>query len=402
MPHRKHRYAVIALAAAGIVGLGWVAYNANRAPGGPQAPAAAGAKAGGAGAPAAPLPVETALAAPQNITDEAAAVGTLRSNESVVLRPETAGRIASIGFKDGVPVAKGKVLVALDAATQEAELQQAKANHALAVTNFKRTEELLAKKFISQQSLDTTAANLKVQEAAVALAEAKLAKTRIRAPFAGVVGIREVSVGDYVKEGADLINLEDIRTLKLDFRLPELYLSRLQKGQAVEVSVDALPNQAFKAVLDAVDPLVDANGRAISLRARLDNPELKLRPGMFARVRLLFGNRDGVLMIPEQAIVSGGGKQTVFRIEEGKAKKVEVKTGLRRNAQVEILSGLAAGDRIITAGQLKVQDGSPVKAVDAAPQPAQDAEGTGISKPPATTAAPQAAPGPAAAPAKQG
>ena len=220
--------------------------------------------------------------------------------------------------------------------------------------------------------------------------------------LAGVVGIREVSVGDYVKEGADLINLEDIRTLKLDFRLPELYLSRLQKGQAVEVSVDALPNQAFKAVLDAVDPLVDANGRAISLRARLDNPELKLRPGMFARVRLLFGNRDGVLMIPEQAIVSGGGKQTVFRIEEGKAKKVEVKTGLRRNAQVEILSGLAAGDRIIPAGQLKVQDGSPVKAVDAAPQPAQDAEGTGISKPPATTAAPQAAPGPAAAPAKQG
>ena len=402
MPHRKHRYAVIALAAAGIVGLGWVAYNANRAPGGPQAPAAAGAKAGGAGAPAAPLPVETALAAPQSITDEAAAVGTLRSNESVVLRPETAGRIASIGFKDGVPVARGTVLVALDAATQEAELQQAKANHALAVTNFKRTEELLAKKFISQQSLDTTAANLKGQEAAVALAEAKLAKTRIRAPFAGVVGIREVSVGDYVKEGADLINLEDIRTLKLDFRLPELYLSRLQKGQAVEVSVDALPNQAFKAVLDAVDPLVDANGRAISLRARLDNPELKLRPGMFARVRLLFGNRDGVLMIPEQAIVSGGGKQTVFRIEEGKAKKVEVKTGLRRNAQVEILSGLAAGDRIITAGQLKVQDGSPVKAVDTAPQPAQEAEGTGVSKPPAATAAPQAAPGPAAAPAKQG
>ena len=402
MPHRKHRYAVIALAAAGIVGLGWVAYNANRAPGGPQAPAAAGAKAGGAGAPAAPLPVETALAAPQSITDEAAAVGTLRSNESVVLRPETAGRIASIGFKDGVPVARGTVLVALDAATQEAELQQAKANHALAVTNFKRTEELLAKKFISQQSLDTTAANLKVQEAAVALAEAKLAKTRIRAPFAGVVGIREVSVGDYVKEGADLINLEDIRTLKLDFRLPELYLSRLQKGQAVEVSVDALPNQAFKAVLDAVDPLVDANGRAISLRARLDNPELKLRPGMFARVRLLFGNRDGVLMIPEQAIVSGGGKQTVFRIEEGKAKKVEVKTGLRRNAQVEILSGLAAGDRIITAGQLKVQDGSPVKAVDTAPQPAQEAEGTGISKAPAGNAAPQAAPGPAAAPAKQG
>lgn len=372
MPSSRHRIAVIALAAAGLAGLGWFAYTANRTP---QAPLAATAKPGAPG-PAAPTPVavETALVSALTLADEASAVGTLRSNESVVLKPETPGRIASIDFQDGVPVTKGAVLVALDGATQEAELQQARANYSLALTNFKRSEELLAKKFISQQALDTSAANLKVQEAAVALAEAKLAKMRIRAPFAGVVGIREVSVGDYVKEGAELINLEDIRTLKADFRLPEVYLDRLKKGQRVEVSVDALPGRSFKAVLDAVDPLVDANGRAISLRARLDNPELKLRPGMFARVRLLFGNRTGVLMLPEQAIVSGGGKQFVYRVEAGKAKKVEVKTGLRHDAQVEAVSGLAAGDRVVVAGQLRLQDGSLVKPVDSGSQAGQPQE----------------------------
>ena len=378
MPHRKHRYAVIALAAAGIVGLGWVAYNANRAPGGPQAPAAAGAKAGGAGAPAAPLPVETALAAPQSITDEAAAVGTLRSNESVVLRPETAGRIASIGFKDGVPVAKGTVLVALDAATQEAELQQAKANHALAVTNFKRTEELLAKKFISQQSLDTTAANLKVQEAAVALAEAKLAKTRIRAPFAGVVGIREVSVGDYVKEGQDLVNLEDIGQLRVDFRLPEAYIGRLGKGQAIEVASDALPGAAFRAELAAVDPQVDPGGRSLSVRARLDNAAGKLRPGMFVRVRVLFGERRGVLMVPEQAVVPGG-LPAVFKVVDGKAALTRVRLGIRRDARVEVVEGLADGDVVVTAGQLKLRDGAPVRPVGETGAAAQPAAGHGTA-----------------------
>ncbi|HZX32230.1 MAG TPA: efflux RND transporter periplasmic adaptor subunit, partial [Rhodocyclaceae bacterium] len=265
MVFSRKRLLVVVIAALGLAGLGYVAYSANRMPSaGPVAPAAGAPGKPGAGGPPGgfAVAVETAPVAASNFVDEANAVGTLKSNESVVLRPETAGRVAAINFKDGAVVAKGTVLLALDAAIQEAELQQAKANLALAEANFRRNEELLGKKFISQQALDNVAATLKIQQAAVQLAEAKVGKTRIRAPFNGVVGLRNVSVGDYVKEGQDLVNVEEVGTLKVDFRLPEAYLGRLAKGQAVEVASDALPGQAFKAVLDAVDPLVDQNGRA--------------------------------------------------------------------------------------------------------------------------------------------
>jgi membrane fusion protein (multidrug efflux system) len=177
-----------------------------------------------------------------------------------------------------------------------------------------------------------------------------------------MVGLRNVSVGDYVKEGQDLINIEDIGTLRVDFKLPETYLGRVVKGQVVEVSTDALPGEQFKAVLDAVDPMVDQNGRAISSRARLDNATGRLRPGMFVRVRLLFGERKNVLMAPEQAIVPGA-QPTVFKVVDGKAVATRVKLGVRRAAQVEIVDGLAAGDVVVTAGQLKLRDGAPVRAI---------------------------------------
>lgn len=361
---KNTRSGIIAIALAGLAVLAYTAYSANRAPAaGPTAPAKA------AGGPAASFPtaVEVAKVSASDFDDDVSAVGTLKSNESVVLRPETAGRIASIGFKDGAIVAKGAVLVVLDAAIQDAELQQARANLGLAKSSYERNVELVGKKFLSQQALDSSAATLKVQEAAVQLAEAKAAKMRIRAPFTGMVGLRNVSVGDYLKDGQDLINIEDVATLRVDFRLPENYLGRLSKGQTLEVLSDALPGERFKAVLDAVDPLVDPNGRAISARARLDNAKGKLRPGMFVRVRLLFGERKGVLMVPEQAIVPGG-QPAVFKVLDGKAKLVKVKLGVRRAAQVEVAEGLAAGDLVVTAGQLKLREGAAVRPVgDGAP-----------------------------------
>jgi membrane fusion protein (multidrug efflux system) len=370
MPSNKRRLWIVVLAFAGLSGLAYFAYQANRSS--PVAPMAVANKPAGA-APAGPpggfaLPVETDKVVAVDLALDATAVGSLRSNESVVLRPETAGRISAINFKDGVAVSKGALLVGLDAAMQSAEFEQAKANLGLAQSNQKRNQELFEKKFISQQSLDNTGAALKVQEAAVALAQAKLDKTRIKAPFAGVVGIRNVSVGDYVKEGQELINLEDISTLKIDFRLPESYLGQLKPGQSIEISTDALPGQRFEAVLDAINPLVDTNGRAISCRALLSNAEAKLRPGMFVRVRLIFEKRSNVLLIPEQALVPDAKAPYVFRVSDGKAARVVVKPGLRRNAQVEIIEGLAAGDEIVTAGQLKLRDGAPVRALgEAAP-----------------------------------
>jgi len=363
------------LALAGLAGLGYYAYTANRAPA--MAPAAAGSKAPAGPAGGFAVSVEVAKVAATDFSDEASAVGNLKSNESVVMRPETPGRIAAVHFRDGAIVGKGAVLVTLDAAVQEAELEQARANLALARSNHQRNQELLEKKFVSAQALDNSAATLKVQEAAVQLAAAKVGRMRIKAPFDGMVGLRNVSVGDYVKEGQDLINIEDIGTLRVDFKLPETYLGRVAKGQAVEVSSDALPGEQFTAVLDAVDPMVDQNGRAISSRARLDNRAGKLRPGMFVRIRLLFGERRNVRMIPEQAVVPGA-QPTVFKVVDGKAQTTKVKLGVRRAAQVEIVDGLAAGDVVVTAGQLKLRDGTPVRAIGeggAAAQPPGGMEG---------------------------
>ena len=369
----NRRLVIIILAVAGLLGLGYYAYTANRVP---AAAPAAGENGAGSKAPAGPaggfaVAVEVAQIAAADFSDVASAVGNLKSNESVVLRAETPGRIAAINFHDGAIVNKGALLVALDAAVQEAELQQARANLALARSNHQRNRELLEKKFVTAQALDNSAATLKIQEAAVQLAEAKVGRMRIKAPFTGMVGLRNVSVGDYVKEAQELINIEDIGTLRVDFKLPETYLGRVRKGQAVEVSSDALPGEQFAAVLDAVDPMVDQGGRAISSRARLGNASGKLRPGMFVRVRLLFGERRNVLMAPEQAIVPGA-QPTVFKVVDGKAVASKVKLGVRRAAQVEIVDGLAAGDVVVTAGQLKLRDGVPVRAIGegtpAAPQ----------------------------------
>lgn len=361
---KKTHYGIIALALAGLIAAGYFAYTANRAPAsGPATPAGGGgpgANGGGPGGSA--MAIEVARVKASDFADDVSAVGTLKSRESVVLRPETPGRVSAINFKDGSIVARGTLLVALDAAIPSAELQQAKANMALAQSSHQRNLELLGRKFISPQAVESSSATLKIQEAAVQLAAAKVAKTRILAPFTGMVGLRNISVGDYVKEGQDLINIEDTATLRVDFRLPESYLGRLKPGQTVEVTSDALPGERFKAVLDAVDPLVDQGGRAISARARLDNAAGQLRPGLFVRVRLLFGERQGVLMVPEQAIVPGA-QPAVFRVVDGKAALVKVKLGVRRAAQVEVVDGLAEGDVVVTAGQLKLRDGVAVRAV---------------------------------------
>ena len=364
----SRRPLVVALCVVGLAGLAAFAWYANQ-PGsrnGVSQSAGAPQQAGAGGGQNAPVPVEVALVAARAMADDVTAVGSLVSNESVVLRPEVAGRISRIAFRDGDAVKRGEVLVELDAAVQRAELQQAHANLTLAEANFRRTEDLFARKFVSQSSRDNARAELELARAGVALAQARLERTQIRAPFAGVVGIRSVSPGDYVKDGDALINLEDIATLKVDFRLPELYLDRVKPGQSLELASDVLPGETFAARVDAIDPLVDAQGRAGAPRASLPNPDGRLRPGVFARVRLILAERPEVLVVPEAALVPAPGNvQFVYRVADGKAERVNVTTGVRREAVVEIASGLAAGEQVVTAGQLKLRDGAPVKVLQA-------------------------------------
>jgi membrane fusion protein (multidrug efflux system) len=346
------------VAALGITAMGAYAYYAQRSP-----QAAVEQTAGPrSAASAAPPAVDVAKVSSTRLVDDVNAVGTLRSNEAVVVRPEVAGRITRLNFSDGQQVKKGQLLVGFDASVNQAEVLQAKAELSIAKANFNRNEDLARQKFISERAKDESEANVQVLEAKLALAQARLSKLEIRAPFSGIVGIRNVSVGDYVKDGADLINLEDISSVKVDFRVPEKYADLAKKGQVLEIMVDALPGKSFRAKVDAIDPQVDSSGRSASLRGRIENPEGKLKPGMFARVKLILAERENALVIPEEAIVPQGGKVTVWKIVDGKAMRTEVKTGLRRAAKVEIVQGLQLGDTVVTAGQIRLsKDGTVVR-----------------------------------------
>lgn len=309
--------------------------------------------------PSAPM-VEAAKVVLQTLPQTITAVGSLRSDESVTVRPEVAGRVSSILFREGQHVAKGMTLIRLEPSINQAEVQQARANLKLAQGKYNRAVELSQQNFISGQAKDEAENNLRVAEAAVALADAHLAKTEIKAPFSGIIGLRVVSVGDYVKEGADVVNLESIDPLKVDFRVPEVNMRQVEVGQTLTVSLDAVPGRTFEGKVFALNPLVDAAGRSLVIRAIVRNPGTSLRPGMFARVRLITRDQKDTLVIPEQAVIPQGEEQFVFRVVDGKVQRVKVDIGQRRDAKVEVVKGLDANDVVVTAGQLKLRDGMPV------------------------------------------
>ncbi len=355
--------AVLALAGAALAA--WWLQNRPSAAGAGAASAAASATAprGGAGT-GGPVAVEVGRAEQVRLEDDALAVGTLRSNQGVMLRPEVSGRILKLGFADGQRVRRGQVLVQLDDALQVAQLQQAQAQAGIARTNLQRNRELLAQSFVSQSVVDQAQAALEVAEAQVALAQAQLQRMKVVAPFDGVVGIRNVNVGDYVKDGADLVQVEDIASVLVDFRLPERYLAQLKPGQAVSVNLDALPGKAFVAHVEAMDSQLDASGRSLLVRARLANVSGELRSGMFARTRVVFGVREQAIVVPEEALVPLGDRQFVVKVVDGPngsklGQRVEAHIGARRAGRVEILQGLKQGDLLVTAGQARLMRGEP-------------------------------------------
>src|SRR4051812_17394509 len=248
----------------------------------------------------APIAVEAVKVMLQPMPQSITAVGSLRSDESITVRPEVAGRISEILFQEGQRVARGATLVRLDPSINRAEVEQGRANLKLAKSKYDRAVDLAKSNFISGQARDEAENNLRVAEAGLQLAEARLAKMEIKAPFSGIIGLRVVSIGDYAKEGSDIVNLESIDPLKVDFRVPEIYLRQIQVGQTLNVTLDAIPGKTFEGKVFAVNPLVDAAGRAIVIRAVVRNPDTSLRPGMFARVRLFTRDLQDALVIPEQ------------------------------------------------------------------------------------------------------
>ena len=321
-----------------------------------------GKGAGAAGAVA----VEAGRVEALDLSVDAQAIGTLRARQSVLLRPEVSGRIVKLGFVDGQPVRKGQILVQLDDSLQAAQLLQAEAQASIASSHLKRNRELLAQNFVSASVVDQALSNLQVAEAQVALSRAQLGRMQVRAPFDGVAGIRAVNLGDYVKDGSDLVGLEDSTSLWVDFRLPERFVPQLKLGQAVELALDALPGRKFKAKVEALDTQLEANGRSLLVRAQLEGVHSELRSGLFARVRVLFATHQNALLVPEEALVPQGGKQYIIKLVPGvdgkgggapTAQRLEAKIGLRMPGKVELLEGVQAGDRVVTAGQSKLLKG---------------------------------------------
>ena len=371
------------VAIAGVAGLGWWAWGVHRSAtpaveiatagaatppaGAPQdgPPARRAPAASGTGDPRGPIGVEAARAERVSLSETVSAVGTLRANESVTIKPEVAGLIERIHFDGGARVRKGALLVSLDASIAAAEAEQTRAELGLAQANYQRTADLARQQFVSERARDEAAASLKVLEARLKLAQARLAKSTIRAPFSGVLGLRNVSAGDFVREGAELVTLEDVSLMKVDLRLPERYLGQLRPGQLIEVEFDAYPGRRFEARMEAIDVRVDADGRSLVARGRLPNADGLLRSGMFAKVTLTLSERDDAVMVPEEAVFPAGEDQFVYRIDDGKATRVRVRTGLRREGRVEIVEGVRAGELVVTAGQVKLnRDGTEVRVVE--------------------------------------
>jgi membrane fusion protein (multidrug efflux system) len=298
------------------------------------------------------------------VIEDIRAVGTLQPNEAVIVSPEIAGRIHRIRFAEGEEVAAGDVLVELDATILRAELAKTQSDLTLAEANRQRAMMLAQRGAGTLRASDEALAAHQAAEANVALAQARLERASIAAPFSGIVGLRAVSAGAYVTPGDRLVELADIDSIKVDFRVPELVLSSLRAGQVIRVTVDAVPGRTFEGKIYAIDPIVDPNGRAVRLRARVANPDRKLFPGLFARVQIVVERRENAVLVPESAVFSRGKERIVYRIVEGRAVLTKIELGQRRPGQVEVIDGLGHDAMVVTAGQQQVRDGARVEIVN--------------------------------------
>jgi len=334
------------------------------------------------------LPVEAVTVTPQPLASGLQTVGSLRADESVFVRAEVSARITRIHFEEGGHVVAGQPLFSLDASLPDAALKEALANLENSRRAASRAKELLDQKLVSQADYDKARAALGVDEARANSARATLAKYTIRAPFSGQVGLRGISVGEFVNAGQDLIALVRIDPIEVDFSVPERALSQLSRGQSIRIEVDAFPGDHFGGRVLAIDPSIDTSTRSVKLRAQIGNPDGRLKPGQFARLQLESSGDTQALLVPEQALMQDGDTRFVYTVVDGKAKKTVIKTGARVPGKVEIVEGLAPGAVVITAGQAKPM--------------MHDGLGVMVLPPDGAPPAPGAPAKPAAAPAQQG
>ena len=345
-----------ATAASGMPGASGMAGAPGARPAGP----AGGGRPGGPGAfSQMPVAVITAEAAMKPWAVEVEALGTTRANEAVDITTKTANLVTAIRFEEGQAVKRGQVLVELDSAQARADLAAAEAALGESRSTFRRSRDLVAQNALSQSQLEQIEAALKANEARAASAAARVADTVIRAPFDGRAGLRRVSVGSLISPGTVITTVDDTSVMKIDFDVPETFLTVLAPGLEVVATSVAYPGRSFTGEVASIDSRVDPVSRAVTVRARLPNPDGLLKQGMFVNVRVAREAKPTVV-VPEQAIVPERGKVFVFTVADDVATKREVTTARRRPGETEIVAGLAAGERVVVEGTQKVRDGGPV------------------------------------------
>jgi membrane fusion protein (multidrug efflux system) len=327
--------------------------------------------------------VSTVTAAMQEWQPQIEAVGSLRAVNGADLAFEVPGIVKELHFNSGDDVAAGDILLTLRADDDIAKLAALQATSALSQINHQRDQEQFKIKAVSQATLDTDAANLKNAKAQVAEQEAVVAKKTLRAPFAGHLGVRAVDIGQYIGAGTTVVTLQALDPIYADFFLPQQALNQIRLEQTVTIKVDTYPNQDFTGTITAINPKVDPATRNVQVRATLKNPDRRLLPGMYATVNVATGDKQRYVTLPQTAVTYNPYGETVYLIDDkgenpqGQpqliARQVFVTAGLKRGDQVAILSGVEDGQTVVTAGQIKLRNGSPVM-VDNTIRPTADAD----------------------------
>jgi membrane fusion protein (multidrug efflux system) len=323
-------------------------------------------------APPPPAVVASAEARSESWSPVLSAVGSLVATQGVAVTNEVAGQVREINFRSGEKVKAGEVVVQLDDQVDRATLDGLVAERKLAEIQFKRARELFKEnQAVPEASVDEAQAKLDSARAHVVAQEALIAKKRIRAPFSGLLGIRQVNVGQFLNPGSPIVQLEALDPIYADFSLPERNFARLGVGQDVEVRVQSYGDQVFKGRIAALNPGVDAATRTVRVRAELDNPDGRLRPGMFAEVRLTLPEPRDVVVIPSMAVTYQPYGDSVFVVAEKDgatiAERRPIETGETRVGDVEVVKGLKSGETIVRAGHVKLRNGMPVKVDNSVP-----------------------------------
>ncbi|MFT2090294.1 efflux RND transporter periplasmic adaptor subunit [Paraglaciecola sp. 2405UD69-4] len=291
------------------------------------------------------------------------ALGTATANESVMITAQTSDVIQKLHFEDSDFVKKGQLLVELNNKVEKARIAELDVSLKEAERQLKRISDLAKNNVASEQLLDEQEAKVKTLTAQYVVSETQLKELQIRAPFDGLLGVREVSIGAYVEPGDTITTLDDLSTIKVDFDVAEVHLSSIAIGQNIRSTSIAYADETFEGKIASIGSRIDSSTRSVKVRAVIDNKDLKLRPGMLLQI-LLQKQVLNTLVLPESALVPVEDKQFVFKVEDNKVSKVEVEVGSRKPGIVEITKGLKAGDVVVTEGTLKLRDGSSIKAVN--------------------------------------